>query len=548
VFTTRRITLILVLFSALLSSCTYYGSMRYARRLNLNEAKFNPNFIRDTLYRSATYNPADPIINNWAGKPLTEWKRKQGTNVTRIILAKLSLGKDVKAVNDYLLTCLPYGTAGTHWAFNPKGDYDFSEIGLAAILSRYANDTNLLYPATARHIAYTALLERGNKRKTAMPGTAGVFRDTENHILMKEVTRYLNNQWICEHDNCLPVYNNATNGMDKWMIAHLDEMNRIGFFEFNAKPYSGYTFAALLILHAYAHNDTVALKTQQLIDKGNAMFAHAQYDYKFAGPFRRRWEHITDTLINEHPQLSLLSSWVNMNKGVTDISLQYGQHQQVMARLLPYRITDSLAHFVEHPNVYFVKAGHGGNSSPEIYYAGKDYLLSAGGVKRGPVSQMVPMPIVLLTKNNSADLHHYLRIPGNKNPKKRNNTGVYKNLAVANSKVELLPEGLAECIVYVNTNWQFLKMPHTELTVAVYDADNFGLIIAFEGEVRVNDLFIQLNSMNSDDKLIRHQITLPDNTILTYNVNSSQSKWVIKTINGVKQERRFNRWKAWEEL
>jgi len=66
----------------------------------------------------------------------------------------------------------------------------------------------------------------------------------------------------------------------------------------------------------------------------------------------------------------------------------------------------------EKGNGYFVKMGYGKDACPEIYAAGKNYLLSAGGVNRGKKSQIVARPITLFENDGVKNLEETFHLSG----------------------------------------------------------------------------------------------------------------------------------------
>lgn len=83
-------------------------------------------------------------------------------------------------------------------------------------------------------------------------------------------------------------------------------------------------------------------------------------------------------------------------------------------------------------NGYFVKLGHGKKSCPEIFTAGKHFLLSAGGANQGKRSIVVTRPTTLFLNDKADKLPKTFYLTGRGTDfMKWNNTGVYKNFACA---------------------------------------------------------------------------------------------------------------------
>jgi hypothetical protein len=144
---------------------------------------------------------ANQVYQSFASKKINFDKLSERGNTPRILLAKLLLKQDIKNVNKAIQQMRVRGVTGSHWALNPKGDYDFTLMPLTTILFLFDNQPDLLYPKTKDHLINTLLTEEGGKYRRATPRTFGLVADTENHILMTEGSRYLKNRWKMLHGN-----------------------------------------------------------------------------------------------------------------------------------------------------------------------------------------------------------------------------------------------------------------------------------------------------------------------------------------------------------
>jgi len=139
------------------------------------------------------------IINIWADKELPTWDKDGAkVNAPRILLARLIKGVDIEEVNDYLLNeaTEAWSESGSTWFLRPEGDYDFTEVPLTAILYKFGDRPDILYPETKEHLLHTLLIESGDVVRYYVPGSMDIVPDTENHLLMTEGSRYLKNQWL----------------------------------------------------------------------------------------------------------------------------------------------------------------------------------------------------------------------------------------------------------------------------------------------------------------------------------------------------------------
>ena len=66
--------------------------------------------------------------------------------------------------------------------------------------------------------------------------------ETENHVLMVNISKYLTNQ--------LKGVDNSKNGFDLWMREHMDIFLDEFFDEYNSRPYQQYALAPILSVAA----------------------------------------------------------------------------------------------------------------------------------------------------------------------------------------------------------------------------------------------------------------------------------------------------------
>jgi hypothetical protein len=151
-------------------------------------------------------------------------------------LAKFALNRDLDAANAYLQAQVPWGRSGSTWELHPEGDYDFTLAGLTVMLWLFGDDPEVLYPATRTHLLETLLVEEGDDFRVSVPRSLGLVRDTENHLLMTEGSRYLKNRWLRLHGSTAPRHDNNGNGMEARLLDLLGELQTAGLYEFNSIP------------------------------------------------------------------------------------------------------------------------------------------------------------------------------------------------------------------------------------------------------------------------------------------------------------------------
>lgn len=534
-----KVTLLVVCLIANLSSCTYYfGPNLLTRHFKDTPKTIAAVYDYNKCYANKPdYEPQDALIDFYANMPLPDEKVVGHTDALRIMLAKLTQGRDVKQVNELLLKLKPWSGHGTQWSLHPHGDYDFTEITMCSLLYLFGNQPNLLYPKTREHLVHTLIVNTGKKQALRMPGTAGLLRETENHILMGEVSRYLKNQWLHENGEVADVYNNEKNGIEKWLLRHLDEKFKGGFFEFNSDPYSGYSMQALITLFSFTHSDTVRNSVNKLLNEIMYEYSLSSINQKRYPVFRRQIHRAVNPSYDGDPITSIVRVLVNQ-KNNKQLSIAQKQHG-LIALLLKYRLNDELNKLLtEKEASYFARLGHGRKGTPEIYCGNQNYVLSAGGVQRGKISQIGPRPTILLLNDEvrNRDSCFYLCSKGKMG--QWNNTGVLENFACTNSPVHI-PQQFTPVIE--RQGWKVFSIPLSNCYVFTYSSKNVGLMYISSDvktplEIRLNNL-IQINN----GKQLNKQFTDGPKTIF-YNLNSPKNKWIITKVNGKKTNRNYDKW------
>jgi hypothetical protein len=219
--------------------------------------------------------------------------------------------------------------------------------------------------------------------------------------------------------------------------------------------------------------------------------------------------------------------------------IRHGEVHALMGACMPYRPADKVVDWIFNKGKgYFVKLGHGKRSCPEIFMAGKHFLLSAGGANQGKSSLVVTRPTTLFLNDGADKLPQTFHLTGRGTDfMKWNNTGVYKNFACASGAVSV-PTGFKS--VVNEGNWS-IYAANDGVLVAVYAADNLGLMAVFEDNTAEN-LLKSLIESNPNAEQLRTQFQFPNGENITYDVDAPQSKWVIKAINGQAVDRNFDKW------
>ncbi len=482
---------------------------------------------------------ADSICNQWAGRSISDKSLDGKGNAPRILLAKLFMKKDIPEANKTILKLTAWGVSGTSWVLNKKGDYDFSITIYTTILYLFGDQPELLYPETKKYILNVLLTEEGNKFRTKAPRTLGLVGETENHVLMTEGSKYLKNQWLRNHGNQDPRYDNVQNGMENHLLDFLAGMKTNGLYEFNSLPYIGYTITALLNLEAFA-SDKLKKEARNVLDYMNWTYALGSYQLKHYPPMRRRYEKAGITDITTDYQSVFMKSWLSFSPVAEfDKNIGGGEVHALMGAIMPYRPADKVVEMIfDKGNGYFVKLGHGPQSCPEIFTAGNRFLLSAGGVNRGKFSIIVARPVTLFLDDHAQDLSETIHLAGpGSDFMKWNNTGVYKNLACAAGPV-VIPRTFHPAAK--NDLWSVYTSGDS-LLIAVHSTADFGVISVFRQSDAAR-LLTELTKANSDPDKLKTSFQFPEGPKITYDVLAPEDKWVMVSADGQMLDREFDKW------
>lgn len=481
----------------------------------------------------------DSIIDSWAQKKIEYGKNGGKVNNPRILLARLHSKKDIAETNHIIMNLTPWGVCGSSWALNKMGDYDFTITVLTTILWQFGNNPELLHEETVQHFLDVLLTEEGNNYRSFAPNTLGLIPETENHLLMTEGSRYLKNRWLVLNGNLDNKYDNSSNGMEAKIEKLLSEMQAKGLYEFNSMPYVGYTITALLNLEAYA-SEKIRKEARNVLDYMNYCYAIGSYGYKYFPPMRRRYERHSWHELTTGYHSVFMKAWMSFLPGEkTNLEIGAGKAHAIIGACMPYRPADKITELLLNKgNGYFIKLGHGRKACPEIYSAGKKYLLSAGGANRGKMSQIVPRPITLLIGDSAKNLRETFHLSGpGTDFMEWNNTGVYKNFACAAGPVNI-PQAYQP--VLQNKVWSVFELAGN-LHVAVFSSENLGIMAVFENQVPER-IMQALEASNNDKDVLKTQFKFPGGSFVEYDVNAPRNKWVITGVDKQTVEREYDSW------
>jgi hypothetical protein len=530
----RFLILLTVLFS--FSGCAYYfgntwqNSFKKIENTTYPNFKSNPERVNDELLQK------HPLVINWANKELIRPTKKDQRGPERLLLAKLIARKDVELVNNYLLASIPWGNSGTSGALNPKGDYDFTSIILAAILHRFSSDSTVLWNKTEEHLARNLLIEQGGKPHTKTPRTMRIMKDTENHILMTNISQYLKNQWLVSQGEPDVEFDNVKNGLEQFLFENLEELHSTGQYEFNSKPYEGYTISALLVLYSYANSNRLKQKAKEVLDSWAWEYMLTSSNFRKSAPFRRRMGRFNSTSLTDNASSSIMKTWYleheNGNFELRDIP--HNHHQALSALVYDYRPPEEIWNLNFPEQLVFF--GHGKGSSPEIHSRGEGFLLSAGGFHRGEPSQLVARPIVLMLDDGETDHQRCFHINGKGKWQSWNNTGVHHRLAIGEQPVQIPDQYTAIDSI---GNWKLFE-PVSGVRVVTCSEKDFGLIYLPKETQSLKQL-VELNPNPTSGKVV-----LSEGTEIEFNLKAAKGNYVVSKVNGNAMEVRTDFWKRIE--
>ncbi|MFC4456568.1 hypothetical protein [Deinococcus sonorensis] len=227
--------------------------------------------------------------------PLETVNGKAGEDQTITLLAHLHAASvdpnvivDGKVVRDYIPAALRRlnpgdGLVGT------RHDYDMALKGLMTIAYRYPH---LLGVGGVDFILNNLVpdnIRGGHPDEIEIVEVTFVNIDTpetENHLLMIESSRYLVNQLL--HDRIPdPQFDNAANGLSRWILSYLQTIAKHDFLEFNARPYARLALHPLYNLHEFAREPEIRMAAQLLLDYTMMKFAVSSNRGRRVSPFRR---------------------------------------------------------------------------------------------------------------------------------------------------------------------------------------------------------------------------------------------------------------------
>ena len=399
-----------------------------------------------------------------------------GGGFSGLSMVRLYTGDNTAIINTKILDpqAYPRKLVGTDFHLatcNRTGDYDFTLIGLVAlpfITDRHS--PGALTEAARTKLLNTMLTEKGPGHYHSFSlGICGTREDTENHILMTEVSRYLTNDLIsaelAKTGRYNADYDNAHTGFNPWMINHLKQFLKNDFSEFNSKPYQGYTVNAIQTLHNHATNPEVKLTAQMVLDYLSAKFVIQSVGGLRSVPFRRQPGYRDeDDLLKDDGEagrhMMLIGNYAALAQRPEPYTAPYAGGFMFTTLIGDYRVPDLLLDLVFNKGIKPIlqRFKHEG---VEVYSASRNYTIAAGGVymdypdyTTGELDAWA-VPTTVVPLKGPLMRNQMVRIMGHRDNNMRNNTCVYKNFACGINPI--IPASIPAGCIKKAGNWTFLN-------------------------------------------------------------------------------------------
>ena len=234
--------------------------------------------------------------------------------------------------------------------------------------------------------------------------STSVISETENHHLMMESSRYLNNYVIA---NLLAVgrpgaaaqYQFYAAQGKEWLLKRMQDVLANDFIEYNARPYQRYSLISIYNLFDFAPDPEVRTMAGMVLEYADLKFAISGNQSRRVVPFRRRQEtldevtSITDSAAADDFQVSQMLFLANQSQQLWPapaplligpppppdrLMSREGVKEMIYLATSKYRPDAQILDLAIHkPRSYYQQLAHRG--AIEIYSGTPGYVISAGG-------------------------------------------------------------------------------------------------------------------------------------------------------------------------
>ena len=354
-----------------------------------------------------------------------------------------------------------------------EGDYDFVSFFIAAIGILGQNPDHPLSPL-AQEKLLEALPKFGPPLKEHInrfqleggicKAFGPIFHDTENHVLMIEISRYLTNQ--------IKNIDNESNGFNLWMVDHLELFLHRFYNEYNSKPYQSFAMQPILVLASLADDQRVRDTAIKVIDMTMAVMATQSNNFRRFSPFRRQPVFKDNSSAFDGNSAYSIPAFLTGAYGeklrISDASLTAG----LLLDKSPLSPATTSLYIHRDSLQYSQRFKYKGNQ--ELYYRSPSFLISAAGQYHEydncaeAVLPFIPKcanddehgwataTVVVPSASKDDSYEKMLHFAGHKNLKKRKNLCVAEDFACGFNLN--IPESYLKCPTMNVDNWTFIDL------------------------------------------------------------------------------------------
>jgi hypothetical protein len=227
--------------------------------------------------------------------------------------------------------------------------------------------------------------------------------ETENHLLMINSTKYLNNQFVIRDlgagSDVAKPYEEDQEDLKEFFLEKAKDFLSEEFIEYNSRPYARLSLAAFFNLFDFAEDQDVKRAAQMVLDFSFAKFAVGSHEGRRFVPFRRKREYLRVS-IEEPIDPQRHTGLFDLGEGADHLiaigllyagqvqQLSGGQfskgqisrgaaHEMVRPATSAYRPEEFVIDLAVRKQEIFQRLKHDG---AEIYSSGPGFLISGGGI------------------------------------------------------------------------------------------------------------------------------------------------------------------------